>query len=120
MILCVAEIRNPNIMELSDGWYSIDAHCDQALMQLVEKKKIFVGVKLAISGAELGSPGPSSPLEKGPDTYLKVCAACRQNKRQSLKLTGYSKYRYRPTQRAERVGIQNWDFTLARYRSQSN
>lgn len=72
MILCVAEIRTPNVLELTDGWYSIEAHCDQALMQLVEKKKIFVGVKLAISGAELNSPGPTSPLEKDSSTYLKV------------------------------------------------
>lgn len=72
MILCVAEIRDKKILELTDGWYSIDAHCDQAMQQLIEKNKIFVGVKLVISGAELVSPGPSAPLEKGADTYLKV------------------------------------------------
>lgn len=72
MILCVVEIRTPNILELTDGWYSIEAHCDEALMELVGKKKIFVGVKLAISGAELISPGPTTPLEKDSGTYLKV------------------------------------------------
>ena len=75
MILCVAEIRSPGppILELTDGWYSIEAHCDTAMQQLIERKTIFVGLKLAISGAELVSPGPSAPLEKGADTYLKVC-----------------------------------------------
>ena len=74
MILCVAEIRSsgPVILELTDGWYSIDAHCDTAMQQLIERNKIFVGVKLVISCAELVSPGPSAPLEKGSDTYLKV------------------------------------------------
>ena len=72
MILCVAEIKIEKILELTDGWYSIDAHCDQAMHQLIEKNKIFVGMKLAISGAELVSPGASTPLEKGPETYLKV------------------------------------------------
>ena len=49
MILCVAEIKVEKILELTDGWYSIDAHCDQAMHQLIEKNKIFVGMKLAIS-----------------------------------------------------------------------
>jgi len=74
MILCVAEIRSlgSTILELTDGWYSIEAHCDTAMQQLIERNKIFAGLKLVISGAELVSPGPSAPLEKGSDTYLKV------------------------------------------------
>lgn len=72
MILCVAEIRTTSILEMTDGWYSIDVHCDTALKQLIESNKIFIGVKLAISGAELVSPGPTTPLEKGADTFLKV------------------------------------------------
>lgn len=76
MILCVAEIRTPPVVELTDGWYSIESHCDSAMQQLIEKNKIFVGVKLIISGAELVSPGPVAPLEKGSDTYLKVKYGC--------------------------------------------
>lgn len=72
MILCVADIRTTTILEMTDGWYSIDVHCDNALQQLIESNKIFIGVKLAISGAELVSPGPTTPLEKGADTFLKV------------------------------------------------
>ena len=72
MALCVAQIRSNTILELTDGWYGIDAHCDPALSQLVENGKIFVGLKLLVSGAELVAPGPSAPLEKRSDTYLKV------------------------------------------------
>ena len=73
MILCVAGIdMNTLILQLTDGWYSIAAHCDAALKQLIANGKIFIGVKLIISGAELVSPGPTSPLEMAIDTYLKV------------------------------------------------
>ena len=79
MILCVANIRNyetekgqSNVLELTDGWYSIDAPCDAAMAWMIEKRKVFVGVKLAISSAQLVSPGPTTHLEKGPDAYLKV------------------------------------------------
>ncbi|KAI9551569.1 hypothetical protein GHT06_021902 [Daphnia sinensis] len=91
MILCVAEIRSPTILELMDGWYSIEAHCDSALQQLIEKNKIFVGVKLVISGAELAAPGPSAPLEKGSDTYLKISANSTRRARWDSKLGFYSK-----------------------------
>ena len=79
MILCVADIRtresdkgSTQVMELTDGWYSIDAPCDIAMTRMIENGKVFVGIKLAISGAELASPGPTTPLEKGLDTFLKV------------------------------------------------
>jgi len=73
LILCVATIDEAtSILELTDGWYSITARCDGALKQLIANKKIFIGVKLIISGAELVSPGPTSPLDIGSDTYLKV------------------------------------------------
>lgn len=91
MILCVVEIRSPTILELTDGWYSIEAHCDSAMQQLIEKNKIFAGVKLVISGAELVSPGPSAPLEKGSDTYLKISANSTRRARWDSKLGFYSK-----------------------------
>ncbi|XP_057378960.1 uncharacterized protein LOC130701035 [Daphnia carinata] len=91
MILCVAEIQSSTVLELTDGWYSIEAHCDSAMQQLIEKNKIFVGVKLVISGAELVSPGPSAPLEKGSDTYLKISANSTRRARWDSKLGFYSK-----------------------------
>ena len=72
MILFVVDIKSPTIVEVSDGWYSIEAHCDAGLQQLIRDGKIFVGLKLVIAGAELSSPGPTTPLEKGCDTFLKV------------------------------------------------
>ncbi len=73
MVLCVVKVKSPEIIELTDGWYCIDAHCvDTAFQQLVRESKIFVGLKLIISGAELASPGPATPLDKGFDTFLKV------------------------------------------------
>ena len=73
MVLCVVKVKSPEIIELTDGWYCIDAHCvDTAFQQLVRESKIFIGLKLIISGAELASPGPATPLDKGFDTFLKV------------------------------------------------
>lgn len=75
MILCVAGIEETmSFLELTDGWYFIRACCDAALKQLIANGKISIGVKLIVSGAELVSPGPTSPLEIGSDTYLKVFA----------------------------------------------
>ena len=62
------------MLELTDGWYGITARCDAAFKQLIADGKIFIGVKLIISGAELISPGPTSPLEIDSGTYLKVCS----------------------------------------------
>lgn len=73
MVLCVAAISESGTLELTDGWYGIQAHCDAALKRFIEVGKIFVGVKLIICGAELVSPGAASPLEIGVDTHLKVC-----------------------------------------------
>ena len=51
-------------MELTDGWYMIKAILDVPLSVLVQKRRITVGQKLFISGAELtGSQEASSPLE---------------------------------------------------------
>lgn len=72
MILCVVDVKTPSILELTDGWYSIDAHCDPGLQNVIAGGKIFIGLKLVIAGAELASPGPTTPLEKGCDTFLKV------------------------------------------------
>jgi len=75
MILCISAIdSNPSAtgLELTDGWYCIKAQIDPFLKNLADTGKICVGLKLIISGAELVSPGPTSPLEMGPDTYLKV------------------------------------------------
>ncbi|KAJ8898959.1 hypothetical protein K2173_008460 [Erythroxylum novogranatense] len=60
----VATITNVAKVELSDGWYSVDALLDVPLSKLLASGKLFVGQKLRIWGAALcGWVGPVSPLE---------------------------------------------------------
>ena len=52
------------IIEVTDGWYSIRAMLDRPLTRLLHDKKIAVGQKLFVYGAELiGSEQAVSPLE---------------------------------------------------------
>eukprot|EP00268_Persea_americana_P065099 TRINITY_DN8643_c1_g1_i1.p1 TRINITY_DN8643_c1_g1~~TRINITY_DN8643_c1_g1_i1.p1 ORF type:complete len:867 (-),score=167.40 TRINITY_DN8643_c1_g1_i1:1431-3725(-) len=51
-------------IELTDGWYSLDAVLDAPLSKQLVSRKLFVGQKLWILGAGLcGWAGPVSPLE---------------------------------------------------------
>ncbi|KAK4799413.1 hypothetical protein SAY86_024778 [Trapa natans] len=62
----VASERNNSQMklELTDGWYSMDALLDAFLSNLCRSGKIFIGQKLRICGARLcGWDAPISPLE---------------------------------------------------------
>lgn len=69
MVLFVSDIRKAEgsldyCMELSDGWYAIGAYIDGVLAHAVTSKKIEIGTKLMIQGAELvGSEEACSPLE---------------------------------------------------------
>lgn len=68
MILFVSRILEQSLeysIELSDGWYSIRTHSlDPVLSIAVSKRKIVVGTKLVIQGAELiGIEEGCSPLE---------------------------------------------------------
>lgn len=40
-------------LELTDGWYSVKSFVDSAMASLLQRKKIVVGTKLMIQGAEL-------------------------------------------------------------------
>lgn len=49
---------------MTDGWYSIRVKLDEYLQNLVKERKIYVGQKLYMQGAELcGSDQAVSPLE---------------------------------------------------------
>lgn len=51
-------------VELTDGWYDMTASIDSFLSSMIDKKKIIVGTKLIMSGAELlNCPQGISPLE---------------------------------------------------------
>ncbi|KAL8091353.1 protein BREAST CANCER SUSCEPTIBILITY 2 homolog A-like isoform X1 [Apium graveolens] len=58
-------------VELTDGWYSINAVLDAPLSKKLASGKLFVGQKLKISGAGIcGWVGPVSPLEASPRVSL--------------------------------------------------
>ena len=68
MIMFVSRIFEQDLtysVELSDGWYSIRTHSlDSILSNAIIKRKIVVGTKLVIQGAELiGIEEGCSPLE---------------------------------------------------------
>ncbi|KAK9289849.1 hypothetical protein L1049_008009 [Liquidambar formosana] len=64
MVLNGAENNNAAKVELTDGWYSVDALLDALLSKQLAAGKLFVGQKLRIWGAGLcGWVGPVSPLE---------------------------------------------------------
>ena len=48
-------------LELTDGWYSIKACIDPALVDLVNKGRVRVGDKLVMYGAELLGPADGTP-----------------------------------------------------------
>ena len=49
---------------MTDGWYSCNAHTDQALIPYIESGKITIGTKIVTCGAELVNGGSGiSPLE---------------------------------------------------------
>ncbi|ORX37738.1 BRCA2, oligonucleotide/oligosaccharide-binding, domain 1-domain-containing protein [Kockovaella imperatae] len=78
MVLCVSKVRRmvvpaskdskqPEqqvILELTDGWYRINAQIDSALKRAVDRGRVCVGRKLAICGVKL-APGAEGedPLE---------------------------------------------------------
>ncbi|KAF3448040.1 hypothetical protein FNV43_RR08748 [Rhamnella rubrinervis] len=64
VVLDEAENHSAAKVELTDGWYSVDALLDVLLSKQLASGKLFVGQKLRIWGAGLcGWDGPISPLE---------------------------------------------------------
>ena len=86
IVLCVAEIfhynknksKSHNIAPIShilltDGWYTIQAKLDSLLFDLLQSKKIFVGLKLRICGASLSDIQTFSPL----NTLQDIDSSCQ-------------------------------------------
>lgn len=71
------------VIELTDGWYSIRGLLDKPLTRLLKDKRLVVGQKLCIHGAELvGSDQAVSPLEvndKMPE-FLRILATFTKEK----------------------------------------
>ena len=59
-------------LQLTDGWYSITAACDDMLSNLIRMGKIHPGIKLRICGAELIAGEPGSPLEAAKSSIIKL------------------------------------------------
>ncbi|KAK7287026.1 hypothetical protein RJT34_22438 [Clitoria ternatea] len=89
MILCISSIHSDYLLEsgttfetgvqsreavkieLTDGWYSVNAILDVPLSKQIAAGRLFVGQKLRIWGAGLcGWDGPVSPLEVSPTVNL--------------------------------------------------
>ncbi|KAJ1269748.1 hypothetical protein BS78_06G001000 [Paspalum vaginatum] len=65
-------IMSANV-ELTDGWYSLDASLDMALLEQLDRRKLFIGQKLRIWGASLcGWSGPVSFHEASGTVKLMV------------------------------------------------
>ena len=62
--------RTACTLQLTDGWYGIYAECDKQLLSLALKKKLFIGQKLRICGAELTGGGPGDPLDVVNETRM--------------------------------------------------
>lgn len=61
------------VVWLTDGWYAIKAQLDEPLTAMLHKRRLAVGGKLIISGAQLvGSQDACSPLEAPECLMLKV------------------------------------------------
>ncbi|XP_072899953.1 breast cancer type 2 susceptibility protein [Hemitrygon akajei] len=63
------------IIEVTDGWYGIKALLDSPLTNLLQKRRLVIGQKIIVHGAELiGSQDPCSPLEAPESLMLKISA----------------------------------------------
>lgn len=95
MILCVTRVfPSSETVELTDGWYTIQAKLDAPLTRFVRSKRIHEGQKLCVWGAELSSstaahPTAAHPLEQS-DTYLQLHGNSTRIARWDSKL-GYQK-----------------------------
>ncbi|XP_055298037.1 uncharacterized protein LOC129566276 [Sitodiplosis mosellana] len=91
MVLFVSRILDNNLactLELSDGWYSIKTSVlDAVLTHAVINRKIVIGTKLVIQGAEVvGFEEACSPLEMPGSVALKIQANSTRRARWFAKL----------------------------------
>ncbi|XP_074621370.1 uncharacterized protein LOC141879914 isoform X2 [Acropora palmata] len=81
------ELVSCAVIELTDGWYSIRGLLDKPLTRLLKDKRLVVGQKLCIYGAELvGSDQAVSPLEAPSSLMLRLHANSTRRARWDAKL----------------------------------
>ncbi|NXJ14673.1 BRCA2 protein, partial [Odontophorus gujanensis] len=67
--------RAAAIIEVTDGWYGIRALLDPPLKAFLRRRRLTVGQKIIVHGAELiGSPNGCTPLEAPDSLMLKISA----------------------------------------------
>ncbi|XP_061484411.1 breast cancer type 2 susceptibility protein isoform X2 [Rhineura floridana] len=77
------------VVEVTDGWYGIKAVLDPPLQSLLYRKRLTVGQKIVVHGAELvGSQDASTPLEAPESLMLKISSNGTRRARWYAKL-GY-------------------------------
>nr|XP_037277025.1 LOW QUALITY PROTEIN: breast cancer type 2 susceptibility protein homolog [Rhipicephalus microplus] len=95
LVLCVSALEHKGDgavqLELTDGWYSIRAELDEPLLRLASTGRLFVGLKLLTSGAELvGSAEACTPLEASSDAALKLSYNSTRRARWDARLGYYA------------------------------
>ncbi|KAM5180567.1 breast cancer type 2 susceptibility protein [Mantella aurantiaca] len=106
LILCVSkglswggsdksELTDPKqssaVIEVTDGWYGIKALLDTALTALLHRRRLFIGQKIIVNGAELvGSEDACTPLEAPDSLMLKLAANSTRPARWFTKLGYFS------------------------------
>jgi len=79
------------VIELTDGWYGIRCLLDRPLTKLLNDRKLVVGQKLCVYGAELvGSEQAVSPLEAPSSLMLRLHANSTRRARWDAKLGFHS------------------------------
>ncbi|KAJ3154706.1 Breast cancer 2, early onset [Geranomyces variabilis] len=100
MVLSVSQISkgllsNENWdLELTDGWYPIKASIDEALQLYMRQRKILVGDKISVCGAQLVGPADPCPVLEATDAVrLKLAVNGTHRARWNARL-GYQRSRH--------------------------
>ncbi|KAI8585763.1 BRCA2, oligonucleotide/oligosaccharide-binding, domain 1-domain-containing protein, partial [Geranomyces variabilis] len=100
MVLSVSQISkgllsNENWdLELTDGWYPIKASIDEALQLYMRQRKILVGDKISVCGAQLVGPAEPCPVLEATDAVrLKLAVNGTHRARWNARL-GYQRSRH--------------------------
>ncbi|XP_048389337.2 breast cancer type 2 susceptibility protein isoform X2 [Stegostoma tigrinum] len=87
---CVIEAKKDmcfGVVEVTDGWYGIKALLDLPLTTLLQKRRLVVGQKIVVHGAELiGSQDACTPLEAPETLMIKISANGTRPARWNAKL----------------------------------
>jgi hypothetical protein len=73
MTLLVSNITDSDTVELTDGWYTINAKLDSLLTQKVSEEKLFIGTKIRVSMCQMQNlQAPGHPLEIAKEVFISL------------------------------------------------